>query len=78
MDLWGSPYKDKEMMEIEITFLNGVNSIIIRGKGKAFITTKDAVIFDRDMLTQIIVAMLQRGYLDYKVFEGILEELHTA
>jgi hypothetical protein len=66
------------MMEVEITYLNGVNSIVIRGKGKAFVTTKDAVIFDRDMLTQIIIAMLQKEYLDYKVFEGILEEINTA
>lgn len=65
-------------MEVDITYLEGVNSIIIKGKEKAFLTTKDSVIFDRDMLTQMIVIMLAKGYLDYKVFEGILEEINTA
>ncbi len=66
------------MMGVEITFLNGVNSIVIRGKGRAFLTTKDAMIIDRDMLTQIIVIMLQKGYIDYHVIEGVLEDIHTV
>jgi len=65
------------MMEVEITLLSGVNSIVIRGKGKAFLTTKDAIIIDRDMLTQIIVIMLQKGYIDHRVIEGVLEDIHT-
>jgi TPP-dependent 2-oxoacid decarboxylase len=65
------------MMEVEITLLSGVNSIVIRGKGKAFLTTKDAMIIDRDMLTQIIVIMLQKGYIDHRVIEGVLEDIHT-
>jgi len=64
-------------MEVEITLLSGVNSIVIRGKGKAFLTTKDAIIIDRDMLTQIIVIMLQKGYIDHRVIEGVLEDIHT-
>ena len=64
-------------MEVEITLLNGVNSIVIRGKGRAFLTTKDAVIIDRDMLTQIIVIMLQKGYIDHHIIEGVLEDIHT-
>lgn len=64
-------------MEVEITLLSGVNSIVIRGKGKAFLTTKDAMIIDRDMLTQIIVIMLQKGYIDHRVIEGVLEDIHT-
>ncbi len=66
------------MMEVEITYLEGVNSIVIKGKEKAFLTTKDSVIFDRDMFTQMIIIMLSRGYLDYKIFDGILEEINTA
>ncbi len=66
------------MMGVEITFLDGVNSIVIKGKEKAFLTTKDSVIFDRDMLTQMIIIMLVRGYLDHRVFEGILEDINTA
>jgi hypothetical protein len=66
------------MMGVEITFLDGVNSIVIKGKDKAFLTTKDSVIFDRDMLTQMIIVMLAKGYLDHKIFEGILEEINTA
>lgn len=65
-------------MGVEITFLNGANSIVIRGKGKAFLTTKDAMIIDRDMLTQIIVIMLQKGYIDHHVIEGVLEDIHTV
>ncbi len=65
------------MMGVEITYLEGVNSIVIRGKEKPFLTTKDAVIFDKDMLTQMIITMLLKGYLDHKVFEGILEEFNT-
>ncbi len=64
-------------MEVEITLLSGANSIVIKGKGKAFLTTKDAVIIDRDMLTQIIVIMLQKGYIDYHIIEGVLEDIHT-
>lgn len=64
-------------MEVEITLLGGVNSIVIRGKGKAFLTTKDAVIINRDMLTQIIVIMLQKGYIDHHIIEGVLEDIHT-
>ncbi len=66
------------MMEVEITYLEGVNSIVIKGKEKAFLTTKDSVIFDRDMFTQMIIIMLSRGYLDHKIFDGILEEINTA
>lgn len=66
------------MVGVEITYLEGVNSIVIKGRNKAFITTKDAVIFDKDMLTQMIVMMLLKGYLDHKIFEGILEEISTA
>lgn len=64
-------------MEVEITLLNGVNSIVIKGKGKAFLTTKDAVVFNRDMLTQIIVTMLQKEYIDHHIIEGVLEDIHT-
>jgi len=66
------------MVGVEITFLSGVNSIIIKGKDKAFITTKDSVIFDKSMLTYIIVAMLKEGYINHKIIEGVLEEIHTA
>jgi hypothetical protein len=65
------------MIGVEITFLPGVDSIVIRGKGKAFLTTKDAVIIDRSMLTQLFVVMLQKGYIDHKVIEGVLEDIHT-
>lgn len=64
-------------MEIQVTHLEGVNSIIIKGKNRAFITTKDAVIFDRDMLTHIIVAMILNSQIDHRIIEGALEELHT-
>ncbi len=66
------------MTGVEITYLVGANSIIIKGKERAFITTKDSVIFNRDMLTQMILVMLAKGYLDHRVFEGILEEINTA
>jgi hypothetical protein len=65
------------MMEVEITLLNGANSIIIKSKGRAFLTTKDAVIFNRDMLTQIIVTLLQKDYIDHRIIEGVLEDIHT-
>lgn len=65
------------MIGIEITFLPGVDSIVIKGKGKAFLTTKDAVIINRSMLTQIVVTMLQKGYIDHKIIEGVLEDVHT-
>ena len=65
-------------MEIQLTFLEGVNSIVIKGKDKAFMTTKDSVIFNRDMFEQIIVALVKNGHIDYKVLEGILEEIHTV
>ena len=65
------------MIGIEITFLPGVDSIVIKGKGKAFLTTKDAVIINRNMLTQIVVTMLQKGYIDHKIIEGVLEDVHT-
>ncbi len=65
------------MIGIEITFLPGVDSIVIKGKGKAFLTTKDAVIINRNMLTQIVVIMLQKGYIDHKIIEGVLEDVHT-
>lgn len=64
-------------MEVEITLLSGVNSIVIKGKGRAFLTTKDAVIIDRDMFTQIIAIMLQKGYIDHRIIEGVLEDIHT-
>ena len=66
------------MRGVEITYLEGVNSIVIKGKDKAFMTTKDAVIFDRDMLTQMIVMMLVKGYLDHNIFDSILEEINTT
>ena len=66
------------MVGVEITFLSGTNSIVIKKKGEAFITTKDAVIFDANILTYIIEAMLKKGYIDYRIIEGILEEIHTA
>lgn len=65
-------------MEVQITYLEGVNSIVIKGSDKAFITTKDSVIFNRDMLTHIVIAMINKGYIDYKVLEGVLEQIHTA
>jgi hypothetical protein len=65
-------------MEIQLTFLEGVNSIVIKGKDKAFITTKDSVIFNKEMFEQIIVALVKNEYIDYKVLEGILEEIHTV
>jgi hypothetical protein len=65
------------MIGVEITFLPGVDSIVIKGKDKAFLTTKDAVIINRSMLTQLIVVMLQKGYIDHKVIEGVLEDIHT-
>ena len=65
------------MISVEITFLPGVDSIVIKGKGKAFLTTKDAVIINRNMLTQLIVIMLQKEYIDHKVIEGVLEDIHT-
>jgi hypothetical protein len=66
------------LIEVAITYLPRVNCLIIRKQGKAFITTKDAVIFDRDMFIQMIHAMVKNEQIDYKVLEGILEDFHTA
>jgi len=65
-------------MEISVTFLPVVNSIIIKGKDKAFLTTKDAVIFDRDIFIQILFAMLKEGYISPKIIEGVLEDINTC
>lgn len=65
------------MIGVEITFLPGVDSIVIRRKGRAFLTTKDAIIINRNMLTQLFVTMLQKGHIDHKVIEGVLEDIHT-
>lgn len=62
---------------IEISHLEGVNTIIIKGKDRAFITTKDSVIFDKDMFTQVVIAMILKGMIDYKILEGVLEDIHT-
>jgi hypothetical protein len=66
------------LIGVDITYLPRVNCLIIKRHGKAFITTKDAVIFDRDMFIQMLHAMIRNGQIDYKILEGILEDFHTA
>jgi hypothetical protein len=65
-------------MEISITYLPLVNTLLIKGRDKAFLTTKDAVLFDRDIFIQLILAMVKEGYIDYQILEGLLEEFHTT
>jgi len=64
-------------MEISVTHLPIVNVLIIKGKHGAFRTTKDAVIFDRDVFVHLIMAMIKEGHIDYRILEGLLEELHS-
>lgn len=66
------------LLGIDITYLPRVNCFIIRKHGKAFLTTKDAVIFDREMFIQMLHAMVKNGQIDYKILEGILEDYNTA
>ena len=56
-------------MEISITHLPTVDVLIIKGKNKAFRTTKDAVIFDRRVFMMLVTEMIKEGYL-----EGLLSE----
>jgi hypothetical protein len=62
--------------DLKITLLPAIDLIVIKKKpgSKLFISTQESVMINREVLYQIIRAMLFNNLLDTKVFEDILKE----
>lgn len=64
---------------ISVTLLPGTETLVIRKDegSRVFILTNDSIIISKDTLVVLLKYMMQNNLINHKVFEGLLEELHT-
>ena len=66
-------------MSLKILKLQGLNAISIKQDDydRQFITSENSFIISIPTLINIINFLVQSGFMDYRVLEGILEEYNT-
>ena len=64
---------------ISVTVLPGTNTLVIRKDedSRVFILTNDSIIISKDTLVVLLKYMLMNNLINHKIFEGLLEEIHT-
>jgi hypothetical protein len=65
--------------ELIVYRLPGVGAFVIRKSrdSKLFLTTPDAVIISPDVFINILRALVKKDLLDFRILEGILEEINS-
>lgn len=61
-------------MELTSTYLPAVDSFLIKQSGNVFFSTKDAIIINRRVFTQLVVGMILEGHLDLESIEESVKE----
>lgn len=64
---------------ISVTSLPGTETLVIRkdADSKVFILTDDSIIISKETLVILLKYMMTNDIINHKIFEGLLEELHT-
>lgn len=64
---------------ISVTVLPGTSTLVIRKDedSRVFILTNDSIIISKDTLVVLLKYMLMNNLINHKIFEGLLEEIHT-
>jgi len=64
---------------ISITALPGTDTLVIRknSDSRVFILTDDSIIIGKDTLVVLLKYMMINNMINYKIIEGLLEEVHT-
>lgn len=64
---------------ISIMVLPGTDTIVVRKdpNSRVFILTNDSIIINKDTLVILLKYMMNTNILSHKIFEGLLEEIHT-
>ena len=66
-------------MSLKILKLDGLNAISIKQDDydRKFITSENSFVISIPTLVSIINFLIQSGFMDYQILEGILEEKFT-
>jgi hypothetical protein len=69
---------ESQRAKLQISKIPKLNTIVIQQEGTDFfIPTKNGIIISVRQLANLLLIMMRLGYLNPKVLEGVLEDIHT-
>lgn len=63
-----------EEATLRITKLPHINTIVLKQRGRVFLSTRDSIVIDTDGLELILRFLVMNSMLDHEVLERILDE----
>ncbi len=70
---------DTQKTKLQVTKIPRLNSLVITQEGHDFfVSTKNGIIISVSQLANLILILIRLGFLNPKVLEGILEDVHTS
>lgn len=67
------------MTKLTVQKIKNLNALVIKQKdGKYFLATTDSIVISIDSLSNLLLFLVQNGYVDRKVLEIILQDTEDS